>query len=192
MSGDDIARMAYLGLLAVAIAGYYFAQNRESLGRTAQYAAVWGLIFVGVIAAVGLWSDIRRAAAPGQVALAEGEVAVPRSRDGHFHLTLEVNGTPVDFIVDTGASQIVLSTADAARVGLDPESLAYLGSAQTANGIVRTASVRLGSVVLEGQTDLDVRAVVNQGDIDGSLLGMTYLDRFARIVIEGDRLLLTR
>ncbi len=192
MTGDDIARLAYLGLLAVAIAGYYFAQNRQNLGQTAQYAAIWGLIFVGVVAAVGMWTDISRTASPGQFSDETGRIEVPRGRDGHFQLTLEVNGTAVAFIVDTGASQIVLSQRDAARVGLDPQGLAYLGMAQTANGMVRTASVRLDSVTLEGMTERDVRAVVNEGEIDGSLLGMEYLDRFARIVIEGDRMILTR
>lgn len=192
MNGDQIASLAYLGLLGAVVAGWFFVSNRDSLGRTAQMAAVWGFIFLGVIAAYGLWSDISRQIAPRQSIMADGGIEVPRGPDGHYHLTLRINGTPVDFIVDTGATQLVLSRRDAQRVGIDPDGLAYMGNAQTANGVVRTAPVRLDRVELGGVIDTDLRAVVNEGEMDGSLLGMGYLGLFERIEIANDRLLLTR
>jgi aspartyl protease family protein len=192
MDADQIARLVYLGLIAAALSGWFFMQLRGNLGRSLQMLAVWALIFVGVIAAYGLWNDIRREVAPTQSMLAGNVVSVPRGPDGHYRLLVEVNGTPVDFIVDTGASDIVLSRQDAARAGLAPETLAYTGMAQTANGTVRTAPVRLGTVRLGEITDTDLRAVVNEGDLDVSLLGMGYLDLFNRIEIAGDELILTR
>jgi aspartyl protease family protein len=96
------------------------------------------------------------------------------------------------FTVDTGATDMVLSHADAQKAGVDLESLAYLGSAGTANGLVRTARVMLNEVALENIVDRDVRAVVTDGDLSSSLLGMTYLQRFSRIEIAGDELILTR
>ena len=192
MTGDDIGQLAYLVLLGLAVAGWFFANNRQSMGKTAQQAAVWGLIFVGAIAAAGMWGDIRRDVAPRAGLIGEGRIEVPVGRDGHYHLTLGVNGEPVDFIVDTGASSIVLSREDARRVGIDPDGLTYLGTAQTANGVVRTASVRLDSVSFGDIADTGVRAVVTDGQMDGSLLGMTYLSRFSRIEIENGRLVLSR
>lgn len=192
MDGDQIARLAYLALLAAALGGWFFMQVRGNLGRSLQMLAVWALIFVGVIAAYGLWTDIRREVAPVQTMLAENVVSVPRGPDGHYRLVVAVNGTPVEFIVDTGASDIVLSRQDAARAGLAPETLAYTGVALTANGEVRTAPVRLDSVRLGEITDTGVRAVVNEGDLDVSLLGMGYLGLFDRIEIAGDELILTR
>lgn len=191
MSGDNIAQLAFLGLLGAAVAGWFFAANRESLGRVMQQAIVWVLIFVGVIAAAGLWSDIRRDVTPAQAMLSDGRIEVPVGRDGHYHLTLEVNGTPVDFVVDTGASQIVLTRADAERAGIDPASLAYVGRALTANGPVGTANVWLNEVRLGGWSETGVRAVVNEGDLFQSLLGMEYLGRMARIEIADGRLILT-
>ena len=94
--------MAYLGLLGAAILGLYLAHNRESLGKVVQQAVVWALIFIGAIAAAGLWSDIRRDVTPAQAMLSDGRIEVPVSRDGHFRLTLQVNDVPVDFVVDTG------------------------------------------------------------------------------------------
>lgn len=192
MNADQIANLAFLGLLGAAIAGSYFISQRGNLGKTAQQAAVWGLIFVGVIAVVGMWSDIRNTVTPRQQIGAAGEIVLPRQPNGHYYLTLDVNDVPVDFVVDTGASQIVLSQEDAARVGIDPASLRYLGLANTANGQVRTAPVWLDRVSLGGLQDFDVPAVVNDGQMDGSLLGMTYLDSFDTIQIRNGELILQR
>lgn len=192
MSADDIANLAYLGLLAAAVGGWFIVQNRNNLGRVAQQAAVWGLIFLGVIAAYGLWSDIRQDVAPVQAVIGDSRIEIPRGRDGHYRLILQVNGTPVDFVVDTGASDIVLSRADAARVGIDPATLTYLGTAATANGTVRTAAVALDRVALGGIEDRNLRAVVNDGDLDASLLGMTYLHLYSKIEIADGQMVLTR
>lgn len=192
MDGDNIARLAFLGLLLVAIAGSFLMQNRARMGEVARGFAIWGLIFLGTLGGIGLWSDIRDDVAPRQAMVDATTVEVPRGRDGHYYLTLQVNGVPVIFVVDTGASDIVLSQRDARTVGLDPETLAYLGSAQTANGIVRTAPVRLESVALGEIRDSGLRAVVNEGDMDASLLGMGYLGLFNRIEIADGRLILTR
>ena len=192
MDGDDIARLAYLGLLGAFIAGSLFLRGREGMGRNLQALAIWVLIFLGVIAAYGLWNDIRGEVLPRQAVLADGAIEVPMAPDGHYHLTLEVNGTPVRFVVDTGATDIVLSQRDAARVGLDPDNLAYVGSAFTANGVVEIAPVELAEVRLGPLVDRDIRAVVNAGALDGSLLGMGYLSLFDRIEIENGTLLLSR
>lgn len=193
MSEFDTARLLYLVLLGGAVVLWFFAQNRKSLGHITQQALVWGLIFVGVIAAVGLWGDIRQTVRPGQAVLAEaGRIEVPRAPDGHYYLTAEVNGTPVEFVIDTGASQIVLSERDARRAGIDTTGLVYIGRAITANGEVRTAPVRLDRLAIGPFSDERVRAVVNEGELDRSLLGMDYLQRFSSVEISGNRLVLTR
>lgn len=193
MTEDQIGRLLYLVLLGAAIIGYLLVANRDRLGTLLRQATLWGLIFVGLIAAVGLWQDIRSASAPRQTVFsAAGRVEVPRSMDGHYYLTLDVGGVPVRFVVDTGATDVVLSQADARRIGLDPARLAYTGSARTANGVVRTARVRLPEVRLGDIVDRNLSAWVNEGQMEESLLGMAYLQRFRRIEIERDRLVLTR
>jgi aspartyl protease family protein len=193
MTGDDIGRIVYLVLLGAAVGGWFLVTNRESLGKTAQQAAIWGLIFLGVIAVAGLWDDIRNDVAPRQSIVSGGaRIEVPRSFDGHYHLSLEVNGTPVRFVVDTGATDMVLSRDAARAVGIDPDRLAYLGRADTANGTVPIARVTLDTVTLGGITDRNVGASVNGGEMFGSLLGMSYLSRFGRIEIADGRLVLER
>ncbi|MFT7593461.1 MAG: aspartyl protease family protein [Paracoccaceae bacterium] len=193
MTDFDPARLIYLAILGGVLVTWFVIHNRQSLGKTVQMAAAWGLIFLGVIAAVGLWDDIRRAVRPSlAVVTGAGQVKVPRAPDGHYYLTLMVNEKPVEFMVDTGASQVVLTPEDARRVGLRLADLAYTGRAMTANGEVRTAPVKLDRVDLGPVFDKNVRAWVNQGDMDQSLLGMSYLQLWSKIEITGGSLVLTR
>ncbi|MBF9059127.1 TIGR02281 family clan AA aspartic protease [Rhodobacterales bacterium HKCCSP123] len=193
MTGEQIGSLAYLLLLGAVIAGWHLVANRRQMGKLAQQAAIWIFIFLGAIVAAGLWSDIRDTVAPRQAIMQDGaQVVVPMQHDGHFYLTLEVNGTPVRFVVDTGATEMVLSAEDAMRVGLSPEALVFSGRAFTANGTVETAPVMLQTVALGGVVDEGVRAVVNSGDLGESLLGMSYLRRFDRIEISGGQLVLER
>ena len=193
MDGDNLARLIYLVLLGSVIAGYFFAQNRNNLGKTAQQAAVWGLIFVGAVAVIGLWGDIRNSVMPSQSYI-EGQatVIVPRSSDGHYYVTLEIDDTPVRFVIDIGASDVVLTQEDARKIGIDVNNLFFGGIANTANGEVSTARVKLHNVRLGEITDPVVAASVNAGEMDTSLLGMSYLQRYNKIELGGGKMVLRR
>lgn len=193
MEKISFGNLAYLLLLLVMVLIWTIGSGRINLGQTLRYGAIWALIFLGAIAVVGMWEDIRSTVKPTQVVMAdEGRVEIPRSNDGHYYATLSVNGADVLFVVDTGATDVVLTQADASRAGLDPENLPYFGRAMTANGEVRIAPVRLDEVALGGYVDRNVRASVNEGEMSQSLLGMTYLQRFDQITITGSKLILTR
>jgi len=191
MDGDTIARILYLSLLLAAVGGWVMVEYRKRMGQALRTAVAWGLIFLGIAAGYGLWTDLRTDIAPRQMATENGSVEVPRARDGHYYITLQINGTNVEFLADTGASNVVLSRSDALRLGLDPGSLAYLGEAMTANGVVRTARVRLPQVTLGPFEDQQVAAYVTQGEMDMSLLGMDYLGQF-RIGIDNGTMVLSR
>ena len=115
---------------------------------------------------------------------------MPRGPNGHYHLTAIVNGTPLRFVVDTGATDVVLSTSDAERVGIDLDTLVYSGRARTANGEVRIAPVRI-DITLGDTQARGLRASVNEDDLFQSLLGMSYLSRFSRVEIARGELILT-
>lgn len=186
MDSNDLPRLIYLGILLIAVGGWIFAETRQSFGKSLRMLMAWGLIFLGVIAGYGLWEDVRRDIAPRQTVLQDGSaIEVPRGRGGHYHMTINVQGTPVDFIVDTGATDVVLSLDDARAIGLDPDALPFLGSAQTANGPVKTAysTVEFMSI---GPVRFDrVQVAVNGGDLNDSLLGMSFLSRFDISIIDG-------
>lgn len=189
MAGDDQAQLLYLSLLGLFLVLGLFSTFRSRFVASMQQAAIWGLIFCGLIIVYSFRDVIERELYPGTAVIVDGgEIELTRARDGHFYAILEINGNDVEFIVDTGASSVVLTREDAERIGLDPERLSFLGRANTANGVVRTASVRLDQVSFGGTTVNDVRAAVNDGPMFSSLLGMSYLSRFRRIEIEGNKL----
>ena len=190
MTGDQVAGVGFYGILIVAILGYLLVEYRGRMGAMARGLIAWGLIIFAVAAGYALWHDIGPTLSPRQSVTREG-IALPRARDGHYYATLTIAGTPVQFLVDTGASNVVLTREDAERVGIDLTGLAYVGQAQTANGVVRTARVTLHDVALGDARDDFLPAYVNDGEMDASLLGMDYLGRF-RIEIDADRMLLSR
>ena len=191
MDGDQAARVLYLGILLVSVGGWLLIEYRSRLGTALRTLMAWALIFLGLAAGYGLWTDLRRDVIPDQFTGSEGQIEIPRAFDGHYYLTLMIDGTPLRFLADTGASNIVLSPADAARLGFDPGELRFLGEATTANGVVRTAVVTLKDVRLGPVADTNLTAYVNQAPMQGSLLGMDYLGLF-RIEIAGDRMILRR
>lgn len=191
MSTDQILQLTYLLLLAAAIGGSAIVAGRNAMGKMAQQAAIWALIFLGVIGAYGLWGDISQTVSPRQSLSETGVITVPRGPGGHYFVDISVNGTPIRFLVDTGASQVVLSDRDARRIGIDPATLTYSGTASTANGLVPTAPVTLAEMTLGAVRLGPVRAVVNGGDMDESLLGMSYLGLYDRIEITNNTLVLT-
>ncbi len=192
MSSDQTADAIYLSLLGGALLLSYLLASRINIGKMLQQMGIWVLIFMGAIAVIGMWPEIQRTITPRQSVVDGTTIVLPRARDGHYYLTLDINNVPVEFVVDTGASQVVLTQDDAKRIGLNPSSLSYLGTASTANGTVRTAAVRLNTVSLGAITDTSVRAVVNDGQMFGSLLGMTYLSNFDSITIKDGQLILSR
>ena len=190
MDGDNIARLIYLGLLLAALGGWIMVEYRGRMGQALRTGLAWGMIFVGLMAGYGLWGDLRDDILPAQSA-ANGMVTIPRAADGHYYPRLTIDGQDLVFMADTGATSVVLSPDDARSLGIDPDALAYVGEAMTANGIVRTATVTLRNVTFGPFIDETVTAQVNESDMDGSLLGMSYLGRFS-VTMAGQEMILTR
>ena len=196
MGGPDYARLTYLGILIAVILGSVLMTRQGELRKMAKQAGVWLFIFVAVIAAIGMWQDIRKTQ-PLDATLGTGRVEgdkiiIPKQADGHYHLSLQVNEQTLVFLVDTGASQIVLSQQDATELGFKSAELNFWMQAQTANGTVRMAPVRLDTVTVGDVSTQNIQAVVNGGELRQSLLGMSYLNLFSSIEIKLDRMILTR
>lgn len=192
MSGDDFARLAWLILLGSAIGGWLIVESRGRMGQMARQALAWLLILVGLTAGYGLWKDMGLRDPQQAVVRQDGQIVVPRGPDDHFYLTLTIGETPVRFMVDTGATNIVLSDRDTDRLGIDRRGLAFLGTADTANGTIRTARVTLSDVRLEGEPMGNLPAWVGDGPLGISLLGMDFLNRFEKVEMSRDRLVLSR
>jgi aspartyl protease family protein len=189
----DWEQLVYYGILLAALLGGVLLMRRGQMGKTLRQFGLWTLIFGGIVMAYGMWEDISRNSAGSFARVNErGNVVLEKHRDGHFHATVVINGAPIDTLVDTGATLTVLTPQDATRAGFDIDRLQFSGQASTANGIVATAPIRLDRVALGPFEERNVRAAVNGGNLDKSLLGMEFLSRFGRLEITRDQLIITK
>jgi aspartyl protease family protein len=118
------------------------------------------------------------------------ELLIRANGAGHFLIDADVERAKIPFLVDTGATMVVLSPEDARRAGLSEDRLNFSREVSTANGNVRVAPVTLrkfkvGQIVLR-----DVEAVVNSAPMRVSLLGMSFLRRLDGWQVKGDKLYL--
>ncbi len=120
----------------------------------------------------------------------DGTVTFYAASDGHFYIETQINQVPVKFMVDTGASDITLSLADARRVGLQPENLSYSKSYHTANGVILGAPVVLEKMTVGPILLHHIPASVNRADMGTSLLGMEFFRHLRGFSVDGDVLTL--
>lgn len=119
-----------------------------------------------------------------------GTVELPRAADGHFYAQANVNGAPVGFLVDTGASTIALTAADAEAIGVYWSLGDVRVVAQGASGPVRGVTITLDHIELGGHTARNVQAVVIPEGLSISLLGQSFLSTIDSVRIEKDRMTL--
>jgi aspartyl protease family protein len=123
---------------------------------------------------------------------ANGDLVLKRAQDGHFHIEVRVNGEPIRFLVDTGASIVTLSEDDARRAGYDLSTLDYTLQFSTANGTAWGAPIRIDQMRAGPLIARDVRAAVGGAGMSKSLLGMSFLDQLNGFSVTGDTLTLMR
>lgn len=112
-----------------------------------------------------------------------GKVLFRANKSGHFIVRAHINRTPIRFLVDTGASDVTLSPADARRLGINVEALDFTRRYATANGTVFGAPIRLDRIELGSIVVKNVRASVNSAEMRRSLLGMSFLERLGEFNI---------
>lgn len=149
------------------------------------------VILAGLMIGLAWPSGQRAVPTPAPAAGAERrETVLERERNGHFYTHARLNdGELVHFIVDTGASVVVLTVDDATRLGLpfNPAQFDVVG--EGAGGPVRGQDVMLDSVDIDGKRVDDVRAVILEGS-KLSLLGQSYLSRMGEVQMSGDYMVL--
>lgn len=112
-----------------------------------------------------------------------------RSGDGLFYVDAMVNGAPVRFLVDTGASVVVLRSDDAQRAGIMVDAREFSENAETANGQAAMARVTLDEVMVGSVRSEALSAAVVRDGLSVSLLGQNWLSQLASLTISGDRMI---
>jgi aspartyl protease family protein len=132
-------------------------------------------------------SEPQPAVSPGP----NGREVLEAHGDGHYYARAEINGRPLDVMVDTGASMVALTYEDAERAGLRLRPSDFTARVGTANGVAAVAPVTLDRVTIGRITVRNVQAAVTErGRMDKTLLGMSFLSRLERVDISSGRLLL--
>jgi aspartyl protease family protein len=121
-----------------------------------------------------------------------GSVRFEAWPDGEFRIDALVNGAPVTFIVDTGASEVVLTPRDAERLGYDLNDLDFSNVSMTANGPVGGAPIVLSEIAIGPIRMDDVAAAVNGAPMVYSLLGINFLNRLKSYEEQDGMLTLTQ
>lgn len=151
------------------------------------------LVVVGLGLMIGFLLPGGESPARPSPAAASGkrEVVLTRGSTGHFFTDANVNGKgSAQFIVDTGASIVALSLADAQRLGVNVDPAKFEVVGEGASGAVRGQHVVLESVEVEGIKVEKVRAVV-LADSNMSLLGQSFLTNVDQVSMAGDYLTLS-
>jgi aspartyl protease family protein len=131
------------------------------------------------------------------IEVADGAVSIRADRSGHYVVEAMVavgrndgDGEPIRFLIDTGASDVVLSPRDAERLGFNVNALDYTRTYRTANGMVKGAPVRLNQISIGPLSLGEVRASVNGAPMRRSLLGMSFLSRLSGYEVSRERMVL--
>lgn len=180
------------------------------LGWAVRQVALWSIV-AGIGFAAYTYRDVlfgpqapresqeqRTAKQPARTAKASRKASRPASRaltirasaGGHFVIEADVDGADIRFMVDTGATEVVLTPEDAARIGFDLRARHFTRQFNTAGGVIRAAPVtlrrlRIGQLVLR-----DVEAWVNEAPLFVSLLGMSFLKRLDGYEVQDGKLIL--
>jgi len=117
-------------------------------------------------------------------------IVLPRALDGHFYVDALVNGTSIHFMVDTGASSVALSQADAQRAGMFFSANDFNEVGRGAGGEIALRPITLDRVAVGNIEARGVQGVVIGGDGDTSLLGQSFLSTLGGVSIQGNTMVL--
>lgn len=193
----QLAQLVPLVVFAIVLAAGAFSR-RQRFSSIMGNLAAWLAIFVFALVGYTYREDITAMAANvlGELAPASaivdsrnGTATFRRGLDGHFLVSSSVNGAKMRMLFDTGASAVVLTYADAEKAGIDVAALRFDTPVTTANGTGRAAVVRLDRIEVGGIARRNVMAfVAERGALQGSLLGMTFLETLSRFSVAGNSL----
>jgi aspartyl protease family protein len=138
----------------------------------------------------GVGKDVTRSPTPP--ASGFGPVRLSADDTGHYFANVEIDGRRIKMMVDTGATLVILTSEDAASLGINPMPSDYTAKVSTVNGDLMTAQTQLREVRVGNILVRDVAAlVVPAGKLKQSLLGMSFLGKLKSFEVADRSLVLT-
>ena len=198
--GNQI-QLTYLLILLVLVGSGLIVRWRDRPRlKWLQHGLIWAALGLALIVGYSYRIEVttlgKRMLAelmPGRaIEITSGTAIIRAGEDGHFLIDSQVDGARIRFLLDTGASTVVLNRRDALKIGFDLEKLAFTQRTQTANGVgmgapVRLREIRIGPIVVK-----NIRALVNKTPMSTSLLGVNFLEKLAGYSVKDSSLTLTQ
>lgn len=166
---------------------------KSTLKMALGWVAIFGVLFVlfAFRHEFGLmWSRVRLAALGQQAEMSGGPLRIAMAEDGHFWANGTINGRPVRFLIDSGATTTALSRATAEATGVDIDESGFPVVLETANGTVEARRARIAKLVIGSITRSDLGATVSVELGETNLLGMNFLSTLKSWRVEGSTLVL--
>jgi aspartyl protease family protein len=193
----DPALVQTLGFLALASSGLLFVRQfnlKQTLRNVLIWVAAGGVLIIGFsfqneLKELGL--RVRSNLIPGYpIETGYRELTISESDGGHFLVYGTINGTRIPFMIDTGATDIVLDPSDAKRLGIDLDSLTFDRPFGSANGIGYGAKTVVANLGVGPIQFSNVEVSINKAEMGASLLGMAFLKRLKSYSVSGGKLIL--
>ncbi len=193
--GEEYIKAFYYIIWILFLSSFLFYNEKKEIIKSGKYLLIWLLIF-SVIIAIYSYKDIflnNRVVSsliPGYGYKSDNKLTYIKSKDNHFYINATVNNQNIKFMVDTGASSIILNKKDAVKIGIDLQNLTYDRAFSTANGVIYCATVKLPYLKIKDLLLEDIYVAINPSDSNISLLGMSFLQYFYKYEFNQDSLTL--
>lgn len=193
---DDLARWIW-GIGALVLVGSSLISRRLPIGQALKMTLAWVAIF-SVVFVLFLFRNEGRAVwsraateLSGNAGQTVGDtLRIKKSDDGHFWIRANVNGKPLEFLIDSGATVTTLTPKAADVAGVESQG-AFPVLVETANGTVEAHRAEIESLILGPITQNYAPAQIGgDGMGDTNLLGMSFLSSLKSWRVEGDTLIL--
>lgn len=182
---------------ALILVGSALAARRVPFARAWRMALAWIAIFGLMFLLFAFRHDfalvgqrLRAAIDPEAGVVSGGTLRIPMSDDGHFWVRGLVNGVEQRFLIDSGATTVVLSSAAVREAGIVPDENGFASLVRTANGTVAATRIDIGRLVVGPIARDDIAAVTAPEFGDVNVLGMNFLSTLSGWGVEGRTLLL--
>ena len=199
-SGDTYLQITQLIAILVLVSSGLVYARRIKFGEAVRNASIWvGLVTLVLLGYTyraelsGIMYRVTGELMPGiAVPSSPNEIIIIASDDGHFYVNGKANGKHLRFMIDTGASDIMLSPRAASRIGINLNTLQYTQRYQTANGIGLGAPYRLKRFSIGPFAFAETKVSINKSEMSQSLLGLSFLQRLKSYEFRGDKLYLRK
>ncbi len=172
---------------AILIAGFVFLDDLKALFMPPPPSAETARAYPPRANSTGGATAARRQAPAGS----GYKVVLEAGRYGHFKTTARINASPIEVLVDTGASYVALTWEDAERAGIFVDNSDFKHRTQTANGFSRVALVTIDRIAIGNIEVRGVRASVHErGKLGITLLGMSFLGKLRRAEMQAGRMIM--